>query len=292
VRFVPPSRRHESLAGLFRSRPELAGEVLDWWQLPLPAYQQVRLASGQFTIEVSERWADAVLTFHDEDGLAVLAVVVEVQLSENSKKFASWPLYVHALHARLGCPVVLLVVCPDPKVAAWAARTMDAGFELVTARALVLGPDVVPVLTDPDAVGQHPELAVLSAITHVGHPEHDQIVQALVDGLSKIEHARAAGYAGIVLEVMPTAGRAYLERLMATPTYEYQSDLLRRWIAEGEAKGEAKGRAEALLAILSTRGIRVPDNIHTRITACADLDQLDTWIRQAITATTSHDLFD
>jgi hypothetical protein len=68
----PPSDRHESLAELFRSRPELVGEVLARWPLPVPEYREVRVTSGQFTIKLSERWADVVVTFHDEGGRAVL----------------------------------------------------------------------------------------------------------------------------------------------------------------------------------------------------------------------------
>jgi len=47
----------------------------------------------------------------------------------------------------------------------------------------------------------------------------------------------------------------------------------------------------ALLSILDARGIPVPDGVHNRITSCTDLDQLDTWVRRAITATTVDDLF-
>jgi hypothetical protein len=73
---------------------------------------------------------------------------------------------------------------------------------------------------------------------------------------------------------------------MATRSYAYQSDLARSYLAEGRAEGEAR----ALLAILNARGIPVPDDIHTRITTCTDLDQLDTWIRRASTATIIHDI--
>jgi hypothetical protein len=46
-----------------------------------------------------------------------------------------------------------------------------------------------------------------------------------------------------------------------------------------------------LLAILNARGIPVSDAAHTRITSCTDLDQLDAWVRRAITAPTIQDLF-
>jgi predicted transposase YdaD len=94
---------------------------------------------------------------------------------------------------------------------------------------------------------------------------------------------------------------------MTAGTYEYKSDFARRYyhqgqteghaegLTEGRAEGLTEGRAEgevrALLAILNARGIPVPDDAHTRITDCTDLDQLETWIRRAITVITVQDLF-
>jgi hypothetical protein len=83
---------------------------------------------------------------------------------------------------------------------------------------------------------------------------------------------------------------------MTTRTYEYLSDFARRYVDQGRTEGRTEGRAEgeakALLAILNARGIPVPDDVHTRITTCTDLDQLDTWISRASTATTIHDILD
>jgi flagellar biosynthesis/type III secretory pathway protein FliH len=102
---------------------------------------------------------------------------------------------------------------------------------------------------------------------------------------------------------------------MKAGTYEYKSDFARRYYQQGQTQGRAEGltegltegraegltegltegRAEgevrALLAILNARGIPVSDAAHTRITSCTDLDQLDVWVRRAITAPTIQDLF-
>jgi len=58
------------------------------------------------------------------------------------------------------------------------------------------------------------------------------------------------------------------------------------------AEGEARGEARAVLAVLDARGIEVPDPEREDITGCTDLDQLDTWIRRAVTANKVQDLFD
>jgi hypothetical protein len=98
-----------------------------------------------------------------------------------------------------------------------------------------------------------------------------------------------------VFAVLPEAARRHLEALMTT-MYEYQSDFVRKYVhqgrAEGRAEGEAKGEAKALLAVLAARGLAVPDDARDRIAACTDLDQLEGWIRRAVTAESIADLFD
>jgi hypothetical protein len=78
---------------------------------------------------------------------------------------------------------------------------------------------------------------------------------------------------------------------MITQKYEYQSDFARRYFGQGKAEGKAEGEAKAVLAVLATRGIEVPDDARARITSCTDLDQLETWVRRAVTAHCVHDLF-
>ena len=78
---------------------------------------------------------------------------------------------------------------------------------------------------------------------------------------------------------------------MATRTYEYQSEFVRKYVFQGRLQGRAEGEATAVLAVLEARGIDVPDEARTRIVECTDLDQLDTWVRRAATAESIEDLF-
>jgi hypothetical protein len=86
---------------------------------------------------------------------------------------------------------------------------------------------------------------------------------------------------------LPAAARRTLEDMMTSRTYEYQSDFVRRYVFQGRAEGEAV----AVLTILETRGVPVPDDARSRITGCTDLDELNAWVRRAVTATTVDDLF-
>jgi hypothetical protein len=56
---------------------------------------------------------------------------------------------------------------------------------------------------------------------------------------------------------------------------------------EGEAKGRAEGEARAVLAVLEARGLAVSEAQRTLILGCDDTDQLERWVRKAVTAKTT-----
>lgn len=60
---------------------------------------------------------------------------------------------------------------------------------------------------------------------------------------------------------------------------------------EGEARGEARGKAHAVLAVLEARGLRVSDEQRAKIVGCADLAELERWVRKAVTVKTTGALF-
>jgi hypothetical protein len=53
----------------------------------------------------------------------------------------------------------------------------------------------------------------------------------------------------------------------------------------------ALGRSDAVLVVLAARGVVVPEASRDAILGCADLDQLATWLRRALTASTIEDVF-
>lgn len=76
------------------------------------------------------------------------------------------------------------------------------------------------------------------------------------------------------------------------PPYEYQSDFARRYFLWGKVDGRAESLARAVLAMLTARGVAVPEEARVRIAECRDRAQLEVWVRRAATATTVDDLFD
>jgi hypothetical protein len=157
---------HEALIELFRNRPQLAAEVLtDSLKIKLPEFTEARDESVDFTdIIPTEYRADLVILL--KDGEPVQAIVIEVQLSKDPDKRASWPVYLTTLRARFKCPACLLVVCPDADVARYCSKPIPIGHKDFVLTPLVLGPSAIPVVKDPEVAKRSPELSVLSVMAH------------------------------------------------------------------------------------------------------------------------------
>jgi predicted transposase YdaD len=87
--------------------------------------------------------------------------------------------------------------------------------------------------------------------------------------------------AGTVGMLKSLVGMQRAEELMGTWAEEY----FQKGLDEGLAKGRAEGRAEAVLALLSVRGVRVDREARQRILSCTDLATLSRWLERAARAT-------
>ncbi|MEV5647743.1 hypothetical protein AB0L57_05755 [Nocardia sp. NPDC052254] len=293
-----PSAPHEVVIDMFSEQPALVAALLTALGCSLPEYESVESQSEKATVLApTEYYADAVLAFHQDD-TPVLGVVVEVQLRRDPDKVWSWPVYIASLRARMKCPVLLLIICPDRRTARWAAQPLELGFgNPPTALCpLVLDPDAVPVVVDPEQAVELPELAVLSAVAHPTHPQHENIWKALVAALGAIGSDPAMRYYDLVLTMLPAAVRPEWEAFMSADlrNYEFRSDFARRYIAEGRqqgrAEGEARGEAKFVLRVLETRGVPVSDRVREAIVECTDHEQLDKWLRLALEVSRAEDL--
>ncbi|WP_437275391.1 hypothetical protein WME90_29560 [Sorangium sp. So ce375] len=94
---------------------------------PLPPYTGARLTSIDLTeIQPAEYRADLVVLLLDGD-TPVWVLIVEVQLDIAPRKRLTWPEYTMGARAAHRCQVGLLVVAPDPDVAAWCAAPIETG---------------------------------------------------------------------------------------------------------------------------------------------------------------------
>ena len=293
-----PSFLHDALIRLFRDEPGIVPLLLrDVLQFALPDYSAVRVESADLTqIQPTEYRADLVVLLAEDR--PALGVIVEAQLKRDPAKRKSWPVYVATVHARFGCPTCVLVVTPRRGVAAWARAAVHMGpgssFEPI-----VLGPDVLPGIVDPESARRTPELAVLSAVAHGKSRDTARAVQiafAALVGCVDLDAEKATFYADVVRVSLGKAARAALESLMQSPEHhEFQSAFARKYTAigktEGKTEGKAEGKAEALLRVLDRRGLFASAAQRRRVLGCSDLQQLDVWLDRAITATSADEVF-
>ena len=290
-----PSLLHEALVLLFRNRPSLAPELLGQvLGQTLPDYDHVELREANLSqITPTEYHADLVVLLRAERPL--LGIVLEVQLGRDEDKRYSWPLYAAALRAQLRCPSCVLVVTAEQAIARWAEQPIDLGSGSVFVP-LVLGPEQVPRVTDPQIARTYPELSILSVQAHGKEPDARPLLLAALEGMSQVDTSRSMLYYDLVLQALSENTKRQWEELMHSGTYTYQSDFARKYFGEGEAKGrvegEAKGRVEALLKILSARGLTLSKEQQSTLTSCTELAVLDRWIEQAITAKRVEELFE
>lgn len=268
---------HESHLLLFRNQPALAAQLMRAaLGVHLPAYREARVISADLTdIQPAEYRADMVVQLFDDE--SVFAIVVEVQLAEDPRKRFTWPAYAAVLRARLECPVSLLVVTPDDAVARWAARSVHTG-GLHPFAPYVLGPAVVPAITEEESARANPELAVLSAMAHGSDDDVERSTRIAMTAqkvTAGLDADRSKLYFDLILNSLSEAARKALGSMDAR-TYEYQSDFAKRYVAQGVAQGEAAGRASVIARQLAVRFGPLSADVERslRETPIADLDAM------------------
>lgn len=285
-----PSMAHEILVDLFKNRPSLAPEILvEALGVSLPPYTEARLASPDLTeVQPAEYRADVVVVLL-EGSRPVRVIIVEVQLSVVPRKRLSWPAYVTVSRAIHGCPTDLLVVAPDPSVAAWCAEPIEIGVPGFILRPPVLPRSSVPVVTEPEEAVRRPELGVLSAMAHGETDQGAAIAAAVLPAIRELDDDRAKLYYDLVYNSLNEAARREMEMIK---DYEYQSDFAKKYVAQGRVEGRAEEAARNLLSVLRVRGIAVPDAVCERILAEKDPERLERWLDKAAVATSVNEVID
>ncbi len=284
------SQEHEAAVEMFRNRLTLAAELSRTLGVELPAWTQARMGSAELNeVAPTEYRADLVVELQ-RGGKTVFALVVEVQLDPKERKRMVWPQYLTSLRARLECPAALLVVAPEEAVARWCGQPIEVGHPRFVLAPLVLGPATLPVMEDEQQARENPELLVLSALVHGHTPAGQRIARLLPAALAGLENERAKTYFDLAASSLNEAARRALEALMLQD-YEYRTDFVRKWVAEGRQEGRQEGEASAVLKVLEVRGLKVDAQARERIMACMELEQLSRWLCRAVTVQSVPELF-
>jgi hypothetical protein len=279
---------HEGIVELFRRDPNLVTEMLRGpLGVELPPFSVTRVESGTFSqLNPAELRSDLVISLANNEQL-VLAIIIEVQRSEDDEKFFSWPSYVASLRHRLRCETCLLVVTQSERVANWAARTIHLG-PGGSLQPLVLRPSSVPVIEDAAQARQAPELAVLSAVVHGG----GSVETAVKIALAAASAAHGLGrdqfllYFGLIISALSDAGRKAFQ--MQPQGMQFFDESQR----QSFNRGRAESKANAVLAVLESRELPISNSQRDHIESCSDLDTLDRWIRRAAVVTSVEALFE
>jgi hypothetical protein len=285
-----PSFEHNGLVEMFRENPSLALQLLEQsLHLPVPEHTSVAVVEAALDQLVPiEFRADLVIEVKQGDQV-VLAIVLEVQLGEDPDKKSAWPVYLTVTRARRqGCPTCVLVVAPDAKVAAWAAKPIALGLPGDAILPRVLGPSELPLVTDPAEVSRQPEVAVLSAMAHGNEPDGLRVVMAVLEGLAGFDEASAKVYRTLIYEALGEALRRKVEEMLSQRVGEFQEP---PFVLKLKAVGRAEGLKAALLKLVARAGLTLGEEERERIEGCDDPAVLDRWVDNAIGAKTAADLF-
>lgn len=212
----------------------------------------------------------------------VFGAVLEAQLRIDDDKAFKWPAYAASVRTRFRCPVVVVVLTPYSNVALWAGQTIPLGGASVF-MPVVIGPSVIPLVTDRNEAERAPELSVLSTLAHArnaGEPA-EALIAAAVHGLSALPEDQRSVYLGALEEFLPSVLKK--EILMLANSHGILGASQREAFAKGEAEGKAEGEAKALLRLLDRRGLALTDRERTQILDCRDTAQLEAWLDNVLT---------
>lgn len=288
---------HEASHRLFQEHPEALTPVFEALGLPPPSKPDFQELSPDVTeIRPVERRADTVLKFEPDMGESFV-LAVESQTKKDPDKARNWAYYVAYLHAKYDLPVLLVVVSRDRSTASWAKGPFTSAVGPWTTQSthpFVLGPQTVPEITDEAAVARQPALAVLSAIVHSESRRATAILETVARGLMSFEPDITRYWIEVVeVGLDSTSTRQNWRKLMRDVITHFpgHGTMFEERYLEGKAEGKAEGQAEAVLAVLEARGFSLSAHVRGRITTCADIDRLHTWLSRAVTVERAEDLF-
>jgi hypothetical protein len=310
---------HEALHKIFQHDTELFARTMRHvFAVRVPVPRHVSIMNTDFTeVRPHLRRGDSVLLaellVEDPDNQYVM--IIESQTDPDDEKAYRWPYYVAYLHDKYQCPVVLLVVCSKAGTAEWAREPIVVGLPgllCMTVRAIVLGPDNVPTITDLAMARDDVGFAVFSALTHSRSERVGVILETLAAALGTIDAETASLLAEFTEAGLgSTDGVTIWRGLMATQTYPYVSHLRSQGReegrqeglaegrsegrAEGRSEGRAEGRAEAraadIVRLLDKRGIEMAPADRELVLACRDAETLDVWLDRVLTISRISELF-
>ncbi|WP_330354852.1 hypothetical protein [Streptomyces chartreusis] len=291
------SSQHDAVHRIFRQEPDLLARLVPETGVKFPEYSSIEPLDTDLTeLRPLERRVDSFFRVRTADDEGGFLLAVESQTKPDPDKHNSWTYYLAHMYAKYRLPPILVVVCRDKKTAAWAEEPICIGRHFHTSMKvfpLVLGPNGVPPITDPEEAAKDLALTTFSVLVNAKEPG----LLAILDAVAPVVGPNVdwAEFMEAGLDEGPA--RDHWRKLMAvyTPNFPgFGSVMEEAWIrvhSDGEAKGKAEGKAEDILRALEVRGVEVSESVRERVMACVDLEVLAAWFDRSLTVETTEELF-
>lgn len=279
-----PSPWHDSVTRLIEDDPKLAVTIVrDLMGEPLPLDLAAALAPPGFNDRPSTDFTCDAVVVAGPARDPVRGIIVEAQQAQSAAKRVRLAKYAAELWVLLGCPVDVVVICPDLATAAYYATPVETSLPGYVFTARPLYSSQVPVITDAGQLAAYPAQAALVVAFHGDQPG---VIPAFVDAMTRLGEDGHA-YTEIGYCLSPLQVQRLLEEAMAAST----TPIYTPWSKKAYAEGEADGERDAVLLILKARALAITDEQRRRIQSCTDLSQLKSWVERAATASTTDELF-
>ncbi|SDI04980.1 hypothetical protein [Nonomuraea jiangxiensis] len=302
---MPPSLDHEIPLEMLRRRPDLGLELLI---RALDAHGDGYSDAREESAGGSHPVHGPIISVKGPDGER-RQLIIEIRRRYEPERLWAWIGHVGALMARERCGVILLVVCPDEASAAEYRKGIQPADSYLPFAPLVLGPERMPRIQDPEEIRAFPELATLCAAAHADDLDTVRAVaKALIAGdedygLFYYDYLRTQ----LSDEIRTKVEDAMIDLNQRLPD-RFTKPLEDAAEARGEARGEKRGRSHgmaqgmvigevqgqirSLLSVLEARGLKVDEKHRDVIDTCADRHRLTAWIFEAATAETADEIFE
>ncbi|MGI5281831.1 hypothetical protein ACQEVF_00735 [Nonomuraea polychroma] len=305
-----PSPRHDALNRLIRDHLDLPIRLLrEVGGIELPTGGPLWVGPGDLRDRISREMHADTVVFAGPPQDRWFSTIVEVETEMSEQKLRQTVEAAEILRLETRKPVYVIFITPDPCAARFTKPVeIISGCLEITMQHVIVGPDRIPVLTDPNQMAADLLTAALSVMAHGQLPE---VAEAFVKLLTDLPDDDAASLFGYTIDMASPQARRLLEETVTTYVPEHSpwaQNLYRKGRAAGREEGrqegwqegwrvgDARGRAmekvASVFTVLRFRGIDIPPARHMQITTCTDLALLEIWLRRALEATHIDDLFD
>ncbi|MGD0559116.1 MAG: hypothetical protein ABSA93_29600 [Streptosporangiaceae bacterium] len=286
-----PNPWHDAVTHLIEHDPDIAVTIArDYLGTSIAPDAQARLAPSKFNDRPSTDFdCDSVVIVGPRRD-PVRGIIVEAQQSRNEEKRLKFAKYAAELWILLGCPVDVIVICPDEATCNFYAEPFLTSLPGYVHIPRPLHPSVVPVITDAEQMAKDPARADLVLAFHGDKPG---VVEAFTEGMRMLG-AVGRDYYEFGTSLVTDRLKRRLEELVAGTFIA--SEWGKKAYADGQAKGVAMGEADRarqdVLRVLKIRGLEITDEQRTLILSCDDLELLGIWHDRAVTAERADEVFE